>query len=257
MRGGDLTSSWIISLKRSSPPASMRLFCFHHAGGSAAAYRAWPAALGDQIEVCAVQTPGRENLFALPRHQSLKTLVPELVLRLRPWLDGHFAFFGHSLGALTAFATSIALRDARLPTPGRLFLSGCRPPHLPRERPNLSAAPEPELIEALTELGSRSLPALESLELRELMLPILRDDLRMAESYRQEAGPALRCPISVFAGADDASATPDALSEWRQYTLGDFGLRTFSGGHFFVEYSRAAVLEAVRRDLEIDQGRGG
>jgi surfactin synthase thioesterase subunit len=257
MNGGGLASSWIICLKRSSHQASLRLFCFHHAGGSAAAYKAWSDALGDRIEVCAVQTPGRQNLFALPRHQSLKTLVPELVPRLRPLLDRHFAFFGHSLGALTAFATSIALRDAQLPTPSRLFLSGCRPPHLPNARPNLSGAPEPELIEALMELGSQSLPALQNLELRQLMLPILRDDLRMAENYRHQAGAALRCPVSAFAGADDASATPDALNEWRQYTVGNFGLRTFSGGHFFVEDAQAAVLEAVRRDLEIDQGVAG
>ncbi len=245
-----MTKSWVICRERSTDDARVRLFCFHHAGGSAATYRAWSGALKNQIEICAIQTPGREELFALPRYRSIAALTPELIAQLRPWLAHPFAFFGHSLGALVAFAAAHALRDARLPLPSRLFLSGCRPPHLPRLLRNLWSAPDAELIGKLRELGSESLAALENLELRELMLPVLRDDLHMADSYDYEGGNPLPCPLSVFAGADDAFADPEALLEWKRYTLAAFRLQVFPGGHFFIQKYQKAVLEAVRQDLE-------
>jgi medium-chain acyl-[acyl-carrier-protein] hydrolase len=248
--GTSLVDNWIICRRPSPSRTADRLFCFHHAGGSAVAFVNWSAELGNGVEVCAIQTPGRENLFAAPRHRSIQTLVRALLPQLSSWLDRPFAFFGHSLGALVAFATANILRDAGGPSPTHLFLSGCRPPHLPRAHPNLSEAPEEELIDALRELGSRTFPALENLELRNLLLPILRDDLRMAETCQSICSEPLLCPISVFGGADDGSADKSALQEWERYTLQDFNVQIFPGGHFFVEESQDAILGVIRRRLQ-------
>jgi medium-chain acyl-[acyl-carrier-protein] hydrolase len=228
---------------------SVRLFCFHHAGGSAAAFNAWAQALGEHIDVCAVQTPGRENLFLLPRHRRVASLAREIAPKLSGWLDRPFAFFGHSLGALVAFAVAELLFQGGGPAPKRLLVSGCRPPHLPRARTDLSNATEEDLIAALRELGSNSLAALEHRELRELMLPVLRDDLAMAETYRIDAPRPLPCAISAFGGLEDVSTDASALRQWSEYTEGAFSLRLFPGRHFFTEQSRQALLEAIRADL--------
>ncbi len=245
------TDNWIIRRQPLDHSVGIRLFCFHHAGGSAASFRTWPSPLGNRIEVCAVQTPGRENLFVVARHRRIETLLQDLMPRLRPWLDRPFAFFGHSLGGLVAFAAASNLDRVGGPLPRLLQVSGCRPPHLPPIRPDLSEAPEEELISALRDLGSNSFAALENLELRNLMMPVLRDDLAIAESCRHsQPDRLLPCPISVFAGAEDVSAEPNALHEWEKYTRDQFRLRIMPGGHFFIEQSRDAVLEAIRNDLQ-------
>ncbi|HKD74923.1 MAG TPA: thioesterase domain-containing protein, partial [Ktedonobacterales bacterium] len=70
-------SPWLIWPKP-NPQARVRLFCFPYAGGGASLFRAWPDELSRDIEVCAIQPPGRENRFREPRYTSLSSLVPDL-----------------------------------------------------------------------------------------------------------------------------------------------------------------------------------
>ena len=201
--------AWVIR-RGPRPSARLRLFCFHHAGGSASAFASWPSLLGETIELCAVQTPGRENLFLQPRHQSIDSLLPELLRQLKPWLDRPFAFFGHSLGGLVAFAAAHRLIAEGGPACEHLMLSSCLAPHAPRTVSGLAAAPEPELLDSLRKLGSASLSALENAELRGLLLPVLRDDLAMAESFIGGHWSQFRRPIAAFGGADDKSVPPNS-----------------------------------------------
>ena len=113
------------------PQTGVRLFCFSYAGGGAALYRPWLDALSPDIELCAVQLPGRENRLREPPFASLTALVDALVPALRPHLDRPFAFFGHSMGALVAFELARALRSRGDEQPSHLMLSGRRAPHLP------------------------------------------------------------------------------------------------------------------------------
>jgi medium-chain acyl-[acyl-carrier-protein] hydrolase len=81
----------------------LRLFCFSYAGGSAAAYAQWQALLGPQVEVCALQLPGRgarmgeAPMTALP---AVVAAIADVIARQGPL---PYACFGHSLGALLAF----------------------------------------------------------------------------------------------------------------------------------------------------------
>ncbi|HMK91064.1 MAG TPA: alpha/beta fold hydrolase [Methylocystis sp.] len=244
-----LTDDWIIRRAPRRSGAAVRLFCFHHAGGGASAYQAWPSLLGDQIELCALQTPGRENLFGLSRHRDVSSLLSELTPRLRPWLSQPFAFFGHSLGALVAFATTHQLLREGGPLPRLLILSACRPPHAPREEAFLSDVPEERLLEAIRELGSDSASALANAELREILLPILRDDLAMAETFPRRPWPPLPRPILVFGGSDDRSAPLAQLSEWKSYTRAEFDVQIFPGGHFYTEENKEALTRRIRERL--------
>jgi len=229
--------------------ARMRLFCFHHAGGGASAFASWPSLLGEATELCAVQTPGRENLFLQPRLRSIDALLPELLWRLKPWLDRPFAFFGHSLGGLVAFSAAHRLIEAGGPACELLMLSACLPPHAPRTASVLADAPEPELLDSLRKLGSASAPALENAELRALFLPVLRDDLAMAESFFGGQWSRLQLPIMAFGGDNDTSVPRQKLELWRDYSDDGFALTTFPGGHFYIEDSRAALVGAIRERL--------
>ena len=117
------SSSWLTTITPSDRP-HVRLIAFPHAGGSAAAFREWTA-LPTEVEVCAVQYPGRGPRHSEPACSSLDELCDAVISALKPTLDSGlpFAFFGHSFGSLAAAEVAIQLEARGLPTPIALLLS--------------------------------------------------------------------------------------------------------------------------------------
>lgn len=90
-----------------APASWVRLFCLPHAGGSASLFRTWQAELGQDIEVCPVQLPGRENRLREPPLRALPDVIAPLVDVLAKHTDKPYALFGHSMGALLADRKSV------------------------------------------------------------------------------------------------------------------------------------------------------
>jgi len=247
---GGLLRSWVIRF-RPHPAATLRMFCFHHAGGGASAYRPWVAELPAGLELCAIQLPGREGRLREKPYQCLANLVPVVAGVIEPLLDRPFAFFGHSLGAALAFEVARELERNGGPSPAHLFVSGRRAPTRPDPDPGISHLSEEAF---LAEVRRRwdGIPAvvLEEPELLQLLLPTLRADVALIESYAYVPGSPLECPISCFGGTDDSSTGETDLAPWRAQTRGTFSQRMFAGGHFFIQTSRDQVLAAVKQDLQ-------
>jgi medium-chain acyl-[acyl-carrier-protein] hydrolase len=87
-------------------------------------------------------------------------------------------------------------------------------------------------------------------ELMELMLPGLRADVEMFETYEYGADTPLACPISAFGGSLDRSVSLRELDAWRHQTAGTFTLRTVPGNHFFLNSARETLLSAISEDLQ-------
>ncbi|MDP6582372.1 MAG: thioesterase domain-containing protein [Vicinamibacterales bacterium] len=101
-------SRWLRTLD-AVPGTALRLICFPYAGGGASAFRGWGERLCAGVELVAVQLPGREDRLAEVPFTRLDTLISALSDELGPALDRPFAFFGHSMGALTAFSARCGL----------------------------------------------------------------------------------------------------------------------------------------------------
>ena len=80
------------------PDAALRLFCLPYAGGGARSYRNWHDWLAPDIEVVAVELPGRGIHLRSAAIDSMEVLVDRLLEKIEPLLDLPFALFGHSLG---------------------------------------------------------------------------------------------------------------------------------------------------------------
>ena len=65
---------WVIC-PHPRPAAKLQLFCFPYAGGGASAFKAWGETFSDQVELCIIQMPGREEGLS---EQWIKD-VPQLV----------------------------------------------------------------------------------------------------------------------------------------------------------------------------------
>jgi medium-chain acyl-[acyl-carrier-protein] hydrolase len=232
------------------PEASLRLFCFPYAGGSALIYRSWSQKLPPGVEVCPVQLPGRGNRLKEPPFRSLAALVPALAGALRPYLDRPFAFFGHSMGALISLELARELRRDARPAPEQLFVSGRSAPQLGKRGVTLYDLPEPELIEELRRLNGTPHEVLEHPELMELMLPLLRADFAVCDTYRYADEPPLDCPVAAFGGLGDANVPRADLEAWAAQTAGDFSLRMLPGDHFFLHENESTLLLVLTHELQ-------
>ncbi|MEO8548912.1 MAG: alpha/beta fold hydrolase [Kofleriaceae bacterium] len=247
---------WLPTLREASS-ASLRLYCFHHAGGSPSIYREWSAHLPADVEVVPVLLPGRGLRLREQPYTSMAPLVDGVVAALRPTLDRPFAFFGHSMGALIAFETALALRRTAGFEPLQVFVSGCAPPHRhaapERRRHDLD---EPRLIELVKHLNAGGDAILEDTAIIRRRLPLLRADLAVCETYEVGEREPLDCPLTVYGALHDPIVTIDELDEWRDYTAASFLKRVFPGGHFFLmENARDQMMRLLGRELDALIGR--
>lgn len=218
--------------------APLRLYCFHHAGGSAASFAAWSGLQSSSVQVCPVELPGRRQCDDITRRATLLQLVDALAdqlgeLHASAVSQPAFAFYGHSLGALVAFETTRALRRRGLRLPFALCVSGRRAPRCALPCAPLSNLPEHVLVDFLKSIGGVPGDLLARHRWRELHLPSLRHDLSLTDLYIRSDEPMLELPLIGFIGADDPIVTHAEFTAWRDETAGTVVLRSLSGGHFF------------------------
>jgi len=242
------TSPWFPSLKPGGA-ARLRLFCFPYAGGAAHIYRDWPAKLPAEIEVCPAQLPGRGSRRNEPCYTNLLRLAEGAATAILPYLDRPFAFFGHSMGALVSFELARELRRRGAPQPVHLLVSGRSGPQVPRRTPITYNLPEPLFIERLRQLNGTPKEVLEEPEMMQMMIPLLRADFEVSQTYTYEPEPPLDYPITAFGGLEDSHVTAEGLSAWREQTTAAFDARLLPGDHFFLQTAKATVLRMVAEEL--------
>jgi medium-chain acyl-[acyl-carrier-protein] hydrolase len=246
-------SRWL-AYREVNPRARLRLFCFPYAGGGASAYRGWAAALPADVEVCPVQLPGRESRLREPAFERPEPLIAALADLLQGHLDLPFAFFGHSMGAMISFELAREQRRRGAPLPLHLFVSARRAPQVPAREEPIHDLPEPEFLAKLRELNGTPEEVLQHAELMRLLMPVLRADFAVNETYGYRQEEPLGMGISAFGGLGDHEVTRDDLALWSEHTRGPFRLRMLPGDHFFLHSGRDLIAESMARDLaEVDR----
>lgn len=244
---------WVAHGIRTRSEPRLRLFCFPYAGGGASLFRLWPDKFPIDIEVCPIYLPGRESRLKEPLFTRLSALVAALFDALEPLMDMPFAFFGHSMGALISFELARYLRRMQQPGPAYLFISSHRAPQLPDSNAPLHDLPESELIDMLARLGGTPQAILQHTELMKVLLPILRADFELCETYVYSPEPALNCPLSVFGGEQDTMVRVSELQAWQAQTQRSFTLHLLPGDHFFISSQQESLLEILCQELELIQ----
>jgi len=179
----------------------------------------------------------------------LRHLVVELADAVEPCLDRPVSFFGHSIGGLIAFELAREIRRRHGVEPVHLFVSGCPAPQLSDNDP-LYELPEDEFIDRMRRFNGTPREVLEHPEMMQLILPALRADFSLRDTYVYWPEPPLRCAISAFGGMEDDCVGTEQIQQWNSHTSEGFQLCLFQGGHFFVRTAQAAVAEIVAATLQ-------
>ncbi|MEU5313853.1 alpha/beta fold hydrolase [Streptomyces sp. NPDC021562] len=240
------TSLWIRGFRR-RPDAPVRLVCLPHAGGSATFFAALPELLGDDLDMLAVQYPGRQDRRHEPFPPSLDALSEQVVAALLPFADRPLAVFGHSLGAALGHEVARGLQRAGRP-PAALFASGRRAPS--RHRPEQAHLLDDEaLLREVRALSGTDSRVFADEELVRMVLPAIRADYRIVENHRSAPGPLLDCPITVLTGDADPKVTADEARAWQHHTSSSCDVVTFPGGHFYLTAHAADVARTITAAL--------
>ena len=251
----EVTEVWLYR-PRPTPRARLRLVVFPHAGAGASLVGSWPSLLPPDVEVLAVKLPGRE--FRV--HEIPISDMAELVSQVTPVfesLEEPFVLFGHSVGALIAFEVARSRVASGLAPPAKLVVSAAPAPHLPLKGPILHNLEVEDFVAAIVDFGGTPLAVLDDPDLREILIPSLRADLAMRETYRYADARPLCCPLTAFAAQDDRRVDYEDVATWSSHTESVFKVRRIRGGHFNLVEERDSLLAALSRELLDPAGQRG
>jgi pyochelin biosynthetic protein PchC len=254
MGGATIDETW---LRCFQPPGSggPLLVCFPHAGGSASHFRALSESLVSRARVLAVQYPGRQDRVGEPCLNTIEEYADAVCAVLEPFSDRPLALFGHSFGAAVAFEVAHRLTAGPGPDPAALFVSSQGAPHLPLDDGDFVHLLDDEgLLAELRRMNGTGAGVLDSADVRRLVLPPTRADYAAFARYRFRPGRRLSCPLTALMGEDDPRLETAAARAWREHTTGAFALRTFPGGHFYLDQHAHALAGVITRKLPIPAG---
>ncbi|MDH6136207.1 surfactin synthase thioesterase subunit [Kitasatospora sp. MAA4] len=231
---------------------SFSLVCLPFAGGGASFYRTWNRLGVEGVRVLAPQLPGREERFADEPFTEVGKAAAHLADETQRLATGDdpVALFGHSFGAMLAHETARELQARGFSRLRHLFVSGA--PLVPEQRgqwvPDLD---DDTFAAGIEEIAGYRHPAFDNPELRAMLLPALRADVAMHQTYRPDpAGRPLALPVTALRGADDHLVGRAQLEQWSAVTTGTFRTAELPGGHMYLVDSARDLLQWTADHLE-------
>jgi surfactin synthase thioesterase subunit len=229
------------------------LVCVPFAGAGASFFHPWGELAGTDLPILALQLPGREwRLIDEPYRDVVSAaadLAPSVADQVGP--GGRVALFGHSLGAVLAYEIAQVLVRGGDVGVERLFVSGSPDPWTPRAN-RASGLADAEFLLRVREFAGYDHEALADPDMRELILPALRADVEMHESYTPGSDLPLPAPITALHARDDALVSSEQTAGWSKATSGPFQLVEVDGGHMYLTEDPAGLLRIVAAGLVHD-----
>ncbi len=209
----------------------------------------WREHLADDIELMAVQFPGRETRTSEPAMESLVPLRRALEQVIPPLMELPMALFGYSMGASVALEVAREMAQVEM-RPCHMFVAAAGAPQLNRRIEPVSHLPDDAFVEAIRQhFGGIPPEVAEHEELLKLLLPPLRADIHIIETSEYQHDDPLPCPITSIGGSDDRVVSLADLAAWGEQTTAAFSHRLYPGGHFFIRQRLPQVLRLVNERL--------
>ncbi len=231
----------------------VRLYCLAHAGGAASVFLAWKRLLGGDIDLHPIELSGRGKRNSEPLYSSMDEAVSDVYSKISAGLDEMpYAIIGHSMGTVLAYELVRKFRSHAKSEPVHIFFSGRFAPYLKKSNTRLHTLPDHELIEKFSEIGGLSANILENEELKNYLLPILRSDCMIVETYNQNQPIVkINCGITVLTGDQDSAVLPHEIDSWQECSSKKCEYYSFDDGHFFLYKFKEEITKLIRSRLEL------
>lgn len=233
-----------IPLRHPKPQAPLRLYCFPYAGGNAQIFSSWHTLTANNIEIVAVQYPGRSERFMESPIDNCTAMAKTIAADISAVTDKPFALLGYSMGGAIAYETLRYLEQA----PQALFLCASRPPQINSKQRHVYA--DAQLIEEIKTLGGIDERLLQDQEMRALIIAMMRADFKLLDTY-QALPQRLACPAHIIYGADDPHVPPHSARHWGELCQGEVFYHEIKGEHFFMRSHRDELLNYIKQNLAV------
>jgi surfactin synthase thioesterase subunit len=203
--------------------------------------------MGSEAAFTAVTLPGRESRRDEPRHVDAETCVQALADELDELLCKPHVLLGHSMGAILAYLLAQQRISRGLRAPEAVIVASCRAPHLAAPLADLQVLCDHELAAELERFGGLPTEVLNRPDWLALLMPTVRDDLRICQSHWRTDAPPLPCPLHIVGGLDDPVAPPQTVVAWAPYSLQPQPVHFYPGGHFLFRSPVQGLTATVAR----------
>ncbi|MFG2229841.1 thioesterase II family protein [Streptomyces sp. NPDC048723] len=225
------------------------LLCLPFAGAGASFYLSWRSLGVEGVDVRPLQLPGRERLIDQDPYTNVQAAADGLLAAaLEAAGAGPVAVFGHSLGAILAYELAHRIADHGANELVHLFVSGSQGPWNGRTE-RATGLDDDAFLARVQEFAGYTHPAFDIPEMRELLLPTLRADVEMHETYVPTSERKLAAPITSIRGVDDHLVSADAADHWRDATSATFTAVDVSGDHMYLDADAKSLLELIASRL--------
>ncbi|MDD7517919.1 thioesterase II family protein [Ruminococcus flavefaciens] len=225
------------------------VFCFHHAGGSASAYKKWSDSSDTNMAFVPVELPGKGCRASEKYICDMQEIAEEAAEAIYDFADGHkFILYGHSMGSVIAFKTAYELENSYPEKPLAIVVSGRHSPSVFIQDRYTTDMDDDALVEELKIMGGTPDEILNNRNVLKIFLPFIKNDYKLNESFRYN-GEVLSIPIYAYAGTDDPDAAPDMLDDWNDVTTESIVKREFNGTHFFPFDLGPVYLDTLKKRI--------
>lgn len=245
-----MNTPWLRAISNKGTNPKFRLFCFPHAGGGASIFKKWIEFLPDNIELYALQLPGREDRIHETPVSDLNLILRKVTAEILKLVNIPYALLGHSLGGIIAFELAKLINKLRYRLPDHLFIVSRESPECKINNINKDSSNE-EIIKYIERQKWTSDNLLHDTNAISIFLPIIKSDLLIDSEYTAfyKRNIPLDCPISVFLGKDEYDLDLNAIKDWAFETTKHFNIKYFNGNHFFLHNNIIDVLTAIYKSV--------
>ena len=230
----------------------MQLFCFTHAGGSAAFFDKLEEACTPEIRLVKTEYPGHGSRRGEKPCSTLRELSRDLYKQIRKeYCGGDYALFGYSMGSVAAMETLRYLTDmGEMPSPMHIFLAS----HHPGIIDDLSKYDPDQADEYIRKrtvsFGGVPEKFAGSETFWRLSMPALRADYLMISGYDFETPEFVSdVPASLLYSEQDIPK--EGIAKWERFFSGSCELVEYTGGHFFINVHYTEIAELIKEKLRV------
>ncbi len=224
---------------------AVRLVCFHYGGGSSASFYSWKDNISPNVELLAINLPGRGSSIDKPLLDNIEDVTNIILKYIKHYIGKPLVFFGHSLGSLISFEVAKAMKEQQLKQPAHLILSGCMAPQNLYKRNKTSRLSDKEFREALEIYNGTSQEVMNESSLMGLFLPIIKADISIIDNYKYRGNDPLDCDITTIGGREDPTVSLEDIYPWKSHTIRKYTHHTLTGDHFFIRSNKEKLLGIV------------
>jgi medium-chain acyl-[acyl-carrier-protein] hydrolase len=235
----------------SSINSGMTMLCFPYSGSGVAMFATWKKHLTRGVNLRAARLPGREARLKEAPREDLIRMTEEIAdaIAASEIASRPLCLTGFSLGGWIAFEVARGLRRRGIDI-DLLVAGASRAPHGRWIRGRMSGLSDDRFLKKLNR-RYQAVPkmVMNNAEARALLVPMLRGDNKMYETYEYVPEEPLECEILTMGGTKDPGVKRKHIYPWHQLTK-RFRYRTIEGGnHYLAKENVPAVVNIVNQRL--------